>query len=117
MANNDTDAGLVAYVYTRRDGARQVRMAEALAAGMVGVNEVPSVSTAQAPFGGIKHPRPSAARGRITASMTTRSFSTSRSGTEETATGYRLQATGQQQAGRQRLRRGSGRFEPVARSL
>jgi succinate-semialdehyde dehydrogenase/glutarate-semialdehyde dehydrogenase len=50
---NDTDAGLVAYVYTR-DGARQVRVAEALEAGMVGVNEG-LVSTAQAPFGGIKH--------------------------------------------------------------
>ena len=32
---NDTDAGLVAYVYTR-DGARQIRVAEALEAGMVG---------------------------------------------------------------------------------
>jgi succinate-semialdehyde dehydrogenase / glutarate-semialdehyde dehydrogenase len=50
---NDTDAGLVAYLYTR-DGSRQVRVAEALEAGMVGVNEG-LVSTAQAPFGGIKH--------------------------------------------------------------
>lgn len=50
---NDTDAGLIAYVYTR-DGARQQRMAEALEAGMIGVNEG-LVSTAQAPFGGIKH--------------------------------------------------------------
>jgi succinate-semialdehyde dehydrogenase/glutarate-semialdehyde dehydrogenase len=50
---NDTEYGLVAYVYTR-DGARQVRAAEALEAGMVGVNEG-LVSTAQAPFGGIKH--------------------------------------------------------------
>ncbi|MBL0218362.1 MAG: NAD-dependent succinate-semialdehyde dehydrogenase [Myxococcales bacterium] len=50
---NDTEAGLVAYVYTR-DGARQHRVAEALEAGMVGVNEG-LVSTAQAPFGGIKH--------------------------------------------------------------
>ena len=50
---NDTDAGLVAYLYTR-DGARQARVAEALEAGMVGVNEG-LVSTAQAPFGGIKH--------------------------------------------------------------
>jgi len=50
---NDTDAGLVAYLYTR-DGARQTRVAEALEAGMVGVNEG-LVSTAQAPFGGIKH--------------------------------------------------------------
>ena len=49
---NDTEFGLVAYVFTR-DGARQVRAAEALEAGMVGVNEG-LLSTAQAPFGGIK---------------------------------------------------------------
>ena len=50
---NDTDAGLVAYLMTR-DGARQTRVAEALEAGMVGVN-TGLVSTAQAPFGGVKH--------------------------------------------------------------
>ncbi len=50
---NDTDAGLVAYFYTR-DGARQIRVAEALEAGMIGINEG-LVSTAQAPFGGVKH--------------------------------------------------------------
>lgn len=50
---NATEYGLVAYLYTR-DGARQVRVAEALEAGMVGVNEG-LVSTAQAPFGGVKH--------------------------------------------------------------
>jgi succinate-semialdehyde dehydrogenase/glutarate-semialdehyde dehydrogenase len=50
---NDTDAGLVAYVYTR-DGARQTRVAEALEAGMIGINEG-LVSTPQAPFGGVKH--------------------------------------------------------------
>jgi succinate-semialdehyde dehydrogenase/glutarate-semialdehyde dehydrogenase len=49
---NDTEYGLVSYLYTR-DGARQVRVAEALESGMVGVNEG-LVSTAQAPFGGIK---------------------------------------------------------------
>jgi succinate-semialdehyde dehydrogenase/glutarate-semialdehyde dehydrogenase len=49
---NDTELGLVAYVFTQ-NGARQVRVAEALEAGMVGVNEG-LVSTAQAPFGGIK---------------------------------------------------------------
>jgi succinate-semialdehyde dehydrogenase/glutarate-semialdehyde dehydrogenase len=49
---NDTDAGLVAYVWTR-DGARQARVVAALEAGMVGVNEG-LVSTAQAPFGGVK---------------------------------------------------------------
>ena len=52
MANDTTD-GLVAYCYTR-DGARQVRVAEALEVGMVGVNEG-LVSAAQAPFGGVKH--------------------------------------------------------------
>jgi succinate-semialdehyde dehydrogenase/glutarate-semialdehyde dehydrogenase len=50
---NDTEAGLVAYFYTR-DGSRQVRVAEALEAGMIGINEG-LVSTAQAPFGGVKH--------------------------------------------------------------
>jgi len=50
---NDTDAGLIAYFYTR-DGARQTRVAEALEAGMIGINEG-LVSTAQAPFGGVKH--------------------------------------------------------------
>jgi succinate-semialdehyde dehydrogenase/glutarate-semialdehyde dehydrogenase len=50
---NDTEYGLVSYVYTR-DGARQVRVAESMETGMVGVNEG-LVSTAQAPFGGVKH--------------------------------------------------------------
>jgi succinate-semialdehyde dehydrogenase/glutarate-semialdehyde dehydrogenase len=50
---NDTEYGLVAYLYTR-DAARQVRVAEALETGMVGINEG-LVSTAQAPFGGVKH--------------------------------------------------------------
>jgi succinate-semialdehyde dehydrogenase/glutarate-semialdehyde dehydrogenase len=50
---NDTEYGLVAYVYTR-DGAKQQRFIEGLETGMVGVNEG-LVSTAQAPFGGIKH--------------------------------------------------------------
>jgi succinate-semialdehyde dehydrogenase / glutarate-semialdehyde dehydrogenase len=50
---NDTEYGLVSYVYTR-DGARQQRFAERLESGMVGVN-TGLVSTAQAPFGGIKH--------------------------------------------------------------
>ena len=50
---NDTEYGLVAYVFTR-DGARQQRVAEALETGMVGINEG-LVSTAQAPFGGVKH--------------------------------------------------------------
>jgi succinate-semialdehyde dehydrogenase/glutarate-semialdehyde dehydrogenase len=50
---NDTEYGLVAYVYTE-DAARRVRFAEGLEAGMVGVGEG-LVSTAQAPFGGVKH--------------------------------------------------------------
>ena len=50
---NDTEYGLVAYVYTR-DAARQARFVEGLQTGMVGVNDG-LVSTAQAPFGGIKH--------------------------------------------------------------
>ena len=49
---NDTDAGLVGFVFTR-DGARAAHVAEALETGMVGVN-VGLVSTAQAPFGGVK---------------------------------------------------------------
>ncbi len=50
---NDTEYGLVAYLYTR-DGSRQARFAAALETGMVGINDG-MVSTAQAPFGGIKH--------------------------------------------------------------
>ena len=55
---NDTDAGL-SRTSTRATARAQARAAEALDAGMVGVNEG-LVSTAQAPFGGIKHsgPRP-----------------------------------------------------------
>jgi succinate-semialdehyde dehydrogenase/glutarate-semialdehyde dehydrogenase len=49
---NDTDAGLVGYVFGR-DAARLRRVTAALEVGMVGVNEG-LVSTAQAPFGGIK---------------------------------------------------------------
>jgi succinate-semialdehyde dehydrogenase / glutarate-semialdehyde dehydrogenase len=49
---NDTDAGLVAYLMTR-DGARQARVAEAIEAGMVGVNRG-VISDPAAPFGGVK---------------------------------------------------------------
>jgi len=49
---NDTDAGLIGYVWTQ-DPARQRRVVGALEVGMVGVNEG-LVSTAQAPFGGVK---------------------------------------------------------------
>ncbi len=49
---NDTDAGLVAYVYGR-DLERAARVAARLDVGMVGLNEG-LVSTAQAPFGGVK---------------------------------------------------------------
>ena len=50
---NDTEYGLVSYVYTQ-NAARQARFCEGLESGMVGVN-TGLVSTAQAPFGGIKH--------------------------------------------------------------
>jgi succinate-semialdehyde dehydrogenase/glutarate-semialdehyde dehydrogenase len=49
---NDTEAGLVAYLWTR-DPERIERCSSALEVGMLGVNEG-LVSTAQAPFGGIK---------------------------------------------------------------
>jgi len=49
---NDTDYGLVSYIYTH-DLGRTWRVAEALEAGMVAVN-TGRVSNEQAPFGGIK---------------------------------------------------------------
>ena len=49
---NDTEYGLAAYFYTR-DLARSWRVREALEFGMVGVN-TGMMSTAQAPFGGVK---------------------------------------------------------------
>lgn len=49
---NDTDYGLAAYFYSR-DLGRVWKVAEALEFGMVGVNTA-AISTAQAPFGGIK---------------------------------------------------------------
>jgi succinate-semialdehyde dehydrogenase/glutarate-semialdehyde dehydrogenase len=49
---NDTQYGLVAYVYTR-DLNRAMRVCEALETGMVGLNQG-MVSNAAAPFGGIK---------------------------------------------------------------
>jgi succinate-semialdehyde dehydrogenase/glutarate-semialdehyde dehydrogenase len=52
-AANDTEFGLVAYVYTR-DLQRAVRVMEGLEYGMVGVNQG-MVSNAAAPFGGVKH--------------------------------------------------------------
>jgi succinate-semialdehyde dehydrogenase / glutarate-semialdehyde dehydrogenase len=51
-AANDTEYGLVAYVYTR-DFNRAVRVIERLQTGMVGLNQG-MVSNAAAPFGGIK---------------------------------------------------------------
>jgi succinate-semialdehyde dehydrogenase / glutarate-semialdehyde dehydrogenase len=50
---NDTDYGLVAYVFTR-DHARVLRVSEALEFGMVGIN-TGIVSNPAAPFGGVKH--------------------------------------------------------------
>ena len=49
---NDTEYGLVSYVYTR-DLARGLRVSEALDAGMVGLNRG-LVSDPAAPFGGTK---------------------------------------------------------------
>ena len=51
-AANATEFGLASYVYTR-DHARVWRVSEALDYGMVGVN-TGLVSTAEAPFGGVK---------------------------------------------------------------
>jgi succinate-semialdehyde dehydrogenase / glutarate-semialdehyde dehydrogenase len=51
-AANATEYGLVAYLYTR-DLARTFRVAEAIDAGMVGVNQG-IVSNPAAPFGGVK---------------------------------------------------------------
>jgi succinate-semialdehyde dehydrogenase/glutarate-semialdehyde dehydrogenase len=51
-AANDTDYGLVAYVYTR-DLNRAFRVCEALDTGMIGLNQG-IVSNASAPFGGVK---------------------------------------------------------------
>ena len=52
-AANDTEFGLVAYVYTN-DLRRAFRVAEGLETGMVGLNQG-MVSNAAAPFGGVKH--------------------------------------------------------------
>jgi succinate-semialdehyde dehydrogenase/glutarate-semialdehyde dehydrogenase len=51
-AANDTEYGLVAYVYTR-DLQRAFRVIEGLETGMVGLNQG-MVSNAAAPFGGVK---------------------------------------------------------------
>ncbi len=50
---NDSPFGLAAYFYTR-DASRLMRVAEALEYGIVGANDG-APSTAQAPFGGVKH--------------------------------------------------------------
>jgi succinate-semialdehyde dehydrogenase / glutarate-semialdehyde dehydrogenase len=52
LAANATEYGLVAYLYTQ-DLARAFRIAEAIEAGMVGVNQG-VVSNPAAPFGGVK---------------------------------------------------------------
>ena len=52
-AANDTEYGLVAYVYTR-DVKRAFRVCERLETGMIGLNQG-MVSNASAPFGGVKH--------------------------------------------------------------
>jgi succinate-semialdehyde dehydrogenase/glutarate-semialdehyde dehydrogenase len=50
---NDTEYGLVAYLFTR-DIKRAIRVCEGLETGMVGLNQG-MVSNAGAPFGGVKH--------------------------------------------------------------
>jgi succinate-semialdehyde dehydrogenase/glutarate-semialdehyde dehydrogenase len=52
-AANDTEFGLVAYLYTA-DLKRALRVSERLETGMVGLNQG-LVSNAGAPFGGVKH--------------------------------------------------------------
>ncbi|PWV47928.1 MULTISPECIES: NAD-dependent succinate-semialdehyde dehydrogenase [Nocardiopsis] len=52
-AANDTEFGLVSYLYTR-DLNRAMRVSEALETGMVGLNQG-VVSNPAAPFGGVKH--------------------------------------------------------------
>jgi succinate-semialdehyde dehydrogenase/glutarate-semialdehyde dehydrogenase len=52
-AANNTEYGLVAYVFTR-DIKRALRVCEGLETGMVGLNQG-MVSNASAPFGGVKH--------------------------------------------------------------
>jgi succinate-semialdehyde dehydrogenase/glutarate-semialdehyde dehydrogenase len=51
-AANDTEYGLVAYVYTS-DQKRALRVCEGLETGMIGLNQG-MVSNAGAPFGGVK---------------------------------------------------------------
>jgi succinate-semialdehyde dehydrogenase/glutarate-semialdehyde dehydrogenase len=51
-AANDTEYGLVSYVFTR-DIKRALRVIEGLETGMVGLNQG-MVSNAGAPFGGVK---------------------------------------------------------------
>jgi len=51
-AANNTEYGLVAYVYTR-DLKRALRVCEALETGMIGLNQG-MVSNPAAPFGGVK---------------------------------------------------------------
>ena len=50
---NDTEFGLVAYVFTR-DLDRAIRVSERLESGMIGLNQG-IVSNPAAPFGGVKH--------------------------------------------------------------
>jgi succinate-semialdehyde dehydrogenase / glutarate-semialdehyde dehydrogenase len=50
---NDTEFGLIAYLFTR-DLGRAIKVAEGLESGMVGLNSG-LISNAAAPFGGVKH--------------------------------------------------------------
>ena len=51
---NDTEFGLVAYLFTQRPVSRALKIAEGLETGMVGLNQG-IVSNPAAPFGGVKH--------------------------------------------------------------
>ena len=73
-AANDTEFGLVAYVFTS-DLKRAFRVVEALQSGMVGLNQG-IVSNPAAPFGGVSSPA-SAARAARRASTSTWTSSTS----------------------------------------
>jgi len=51
---NSTDYGLVAGVWTR-DGGRQLRLARALEAGQVFINNYGAGGGVELPFGGVRH--------------------------------------------------------------
>ena len=76
-AANDTEYGLVAYVFTN-DLRRALRVAERLETGMVGLNQG-VVSNPAAPFGGVKAVRPRPRRRLVSVSTSSSRPSTSAS--------------------------------------